>query len=86
MRKVIFSDEAEKWLCKADPYIASQVRDALKRLAQLDNPRSRGKALTGNLAGLWRYRVGGYRVICDIIDKESLIGVVKIDKRSDVYR
>ncbi|WP_278972279.1 type II toxin-antitoxin system RelE family toxin [Mobiluncus mulieris] len=86
MKKIVLSDEAEKWLRKADPYVASLIRDALKGIAQLDNPRSRGKALTGNLSGLWRYRVRDYRIICDITGEELLIGVVKIDKRSDVYR
>lgn len=86
MKKIVLSDEAEKWLRKADPYVASLIRDALKGIARLDNPRSRGKALTGNLSGLWRYRVRDYRIICDITGEELLIGVVKIDKRSDVYR
>lgn len=86
MKKIVLSDEAEKWLRKADPYVASLIRDALKSIARLDNPRSRGKALTGNLSGLWRYRVRDYRIIFDITDEELLIGVVKIDKRSDVYR
>ncbi|NMW63937.1 type II toxin-antitoxin system mRNA interferase toxin, RelE/StbE family [Mobiluncus mulieris] len=86
MKKIVLSDEAEKWLRKADPYVASLIRDTLKGIARLDNPRSRGKALTGNLSGLWRYRVRDYRIICDITDEELLIGVVKIDKRSDVYR
>ena len=39
-----------------------------ERVATLDDPRTTGKALTGALGGLWRYRVGDYRLVCDIQD------------------
>ncbi len=52
----------------------------------LKNPRSCGKALTGNKKGYWRYRVGDYRVICEIKDREIVILVIDIDHRSTVYK
>ena len=55
-------------------------------LANLDNPRQRGKALTGKFKGMWRYRVGNYRIICEIIDNELLIIAVEIGHRSNVYK
>ena len=58
----------------------------LEEIANLDDPRSRGKALTGNLAGLWRYRVGDYRVVCDIEDGVLVILVVDVAHRREVYR
>ena len=52
----------------------------------LEDPRSRGNALVENLKGFWRYRVGDYRVICNINDESLLITAVKIGHRRDVYR
>lgn len=51
----------------------------------LDNPRSRGKALVNNLKGLWRYRVGDWRIICDIVDEEIIINVLELGHRREIY-
>lgn len=64
---------------KLDKGVAARVFDELDEIAKLEDPRSRGKALTGNLAGVWRYRVGDYRILCDINDGRLVILVV--DKR-----
>ncbi len=45
-----------------------------------------GKGLTENKSGLWRYRVGDYRIVADIEDDVLLILVVDVDHRSRVYR
>ena len=59
----------------------------LSRLAQeTEDPRQRGKGLTANLTGLWRYRVGDYRVICDIQDGELVVLVLQVAHRSQAYR
>jgi mRNA interferase RelE/StbE len=55
-------------------------------LKNLDNPRQYGKALEGKFKGLWRYRVGNYRIICDIRDNELVIIAVEIGHRSKVYK
>ena len=57
-----------------------------ERVAPLDNPRLRGRTLSGRLAGLWRYRVGGYRVVCDIQGDALRVLVVDADRRDEVYR
>jgi mRNA interferase RelE/StbE len=49
------------------------------------DPRRFGKALKAELAGLWRYRVGNYRVLCQIRDKELLVLVVTVGHRKNVY-
>lgn len=54
-------------------------------LLQTEDSRQRGKALTANLAGLWRYRVGDYRVICQIEDDHPVVLVVGLSHRSEVY-
>lgn len=53
---------------------------------QTEDPRQRGKALTANLSGLWRYRVGDYRVICLIEDEQLVVLVVGVTHRSEAYR
>ena len=59
--KVILTKASKKQLKKLDSSISKRILDYLEQLELIDNPRSRGKALTSNLAGLWRYRVGDYR-------------------------
>jgi mRNA interferase RelE/StbE len=67
--------------------MARRILDFMdERVAILEDPRSKGKALVGPMGGLWRYRVGDFRVICDIQDKDVCVLVVKIGNRRDVYR
>ena len=51
-----------------------------------DNPRQWGKALTGTYTGLWRYRVGDYRLVCRLEDARLVVLVVKVAKRDTVYQ
>lgn len=57
----------------------------LDTVSQLDNPRSKRKALKGKLTGYWRYRVGNYRVICDIMDSQMLVLAIVLGHRRDIY-
>jgi mRNA interferase RelE/StbE len=45
-----------------------------------------GKALKGHFSGLWRYRVGDYRLVCQIRDRELLILVLRVGDRKDIYK
>ena len=65
---------------------AQRVLKALDELEGIEDPRSKGKALTGTLRGLWRYRVGDYRIICSIIDDELIIVAVEVGHRREIYR
>lgn len=56
------------------------------RVAELDDPRALGNVLTGPLEGLWRYRVGNCRVLCEIEDRVLRVLVVRIGHRREVYR
>ncbi|KAB7740025.1 type II toxin-antitoxin system RelE/ParE family toxin [Nostocoides sp. F2B08] len=76
---------AEKALKKLDKTQARRVRDALVRLGGMEDPASACKALGGPLTGLWRYRVGDYRVILDIRRSEVLIVAVDLGHRSEIY-
>jgi mRNA interferase RelE/StbE len=77
---------AAKALNKLDKPIRERIRRFLKSLAVADNPRSQGKALTGRYAGLWRYRIGDYRLICNIQDEKITILILSVGHRKDIYR
>ena len=82
-----YAESVQKPVSKLDPQTRKRIRSYLEnKIAKLDDVRSQGKALTGPLSGLWRYRVGDYRIICEIIDQRLVVLVVKIDHRSSVYR
>lgn len=73
-------------LRKLDRPTARRIVDYMdERIAGMSNPRSAGKALTGALGGLWRYRVGDFRVICEIQDGALRVLVVLLGNRREVY-
>ena len=80
------SKVADKSIRKLDKTVAARILDTLEEISQLDNPRSRGKAMTGNLAGLWRYRIGDYRAVCAIEDDTLVVLVVDVGHRKDIYK
>jgi len=81
------SDTAKRQLKKLDRSAAQTLLRYMHRLLlEAENPRQRGKALTANLAGLWRYRAGDYRLICDLQDGELVVLVLQIAHRSEAYR
>ena len=82
---IVFTEEAKKDLKKMNPTIAKMIIDALRDIGNLENPRSRGKALVGNKKGFWRYRIQNYKVLCRIKDNVMIIEVVKIGHRRNVY-
>jgi mRNA interferase RelE/StbE len=85
--RIDLTETATKQLSKLDKVEAKRITTFLRqRLATLDNPRSTGKALTGPLGDLWRYRVGDHRIICEIQDTVLRVLVVKIGNRRDVYK
>jgi len=82
-----YTGTAESQLRKLDKPVARRILDYMdERIAVLEDPRSTGKALSGPLGGLWRYRVGDCRVICEIQEGRVRILVVKIGNRREVYR
>ena len=56
-----------------------------ERVAANADPRRFGKGLKADLAGLWRHRVGDYRILCQFKDRELLVLVVAVGHRKDVY-
>jgi mRNA interferase RelE/StbE len=81
------AETAKKTLGRLDRTAAKRIRDFLRlRLAELENPRQLGKPLHGSLENYWSYRVGDYRILCDLQDNKLIVLVVDIGHRSDVYR
>lgn len=81
------SETAKRQLKKLDRTTAQSLLRYLNRLLlEVESPRQRGKGLTANLTGLWRYRVGDYRVICDIQDDELVVLVLQVSHRSKAYQ
>lgn len=83
--RIEFTRQAEKDLSHINKQDAQQILNYLEGLMELDNPRLRGKGLTSNLSGLWRYRVGSWRVLCKIEDGRMLVLVVQSGHRSKIY-
>ncbi len=85
--RIDYTQTALNQLRKLDKQSARRILDFLdERVVRRDNPRSTGKALTGPLGGLWRYRVGDFRVICEIQDGALRVLVVALGNRCEVYR
>ncbi|MDT3767254.1 type II toxin-antitoxin system RelE/ParE family toxin [Gleimia hominis] len=83
--RIRLSRTARVELAKLDRPIRARIVAKLEEIADGD-PRQSGKALTGNLAGLWRYRVGSYWIICQIQDQELVILGLQIGHRSTIYK
>lgn len=83
---VEFDDRARRELRKLDSKIQKKILRYLReRLAGSEDPRRFGKPLRRNLAGLWRYRIEDYRLICRFEDDRVVVLVLEIGHRSDVY-
>ena len=86
--RVEFSKGAQKDLTKLDaPGRGCVLRFLADRVQGSDDPRTLGEALKGPVVGrYWKYRVGDYRIICDIQDALLLVLVVRIGHRREIYR
>lgn len=81
-----YSDQAFKSLRKMDKQNARRIVDFMdRRIAVLDDPRQSGKPLNGELGEFWRYRVGDFRVLCEIRDDELVILAAIIGHRREIY-
>ena len=84
--KVAFTDRAIKQLKKLDKQTSALIIGWIeKNLEGCENPRIHGKGLTANRIGQWRYRIGDYRIICEIEEKEITILVLEIGHRKNIY-
>lgn len=83
-----FTEQADKAMSKLDAQMNRRIITFLEeRIANLDDPRSVGEALKGSRFGeFWKYRVGDWRIICDIQDDALVILALNIGNRREVYK
>ncbi|MBU2830836.1 MULTISPECIES: type II toxin-antitoxin system RelE family toxin [Acidithiobacillus] len=85
--RIEYAESVQKDVRKIDAQERKRIRDFIEvKVANLENPRSLGKPLSGGLSGLWRYRVGSFRIVANIEDRDVRILVVKIAHRKEAYR
>ena len=81
-----FDERALRELKKLDHQAQKDILAYLdERIAGRADPRRFGKGLRADLAGLWRYRVGAYRILCQIKDRELIVLVVSVGHRKNIY-
>jgi len=82
-----FSPEADRDFKKLDPQIQRKIIHFLRRLLEdQPSPRAVGEAMSATYKGYWRYRVGDYRIICELLDNKVFVVVVGIGHRREIYR
>lgn len=83
---VQYSKQAIKELKKLDKFTRQMIYSWIdKNLSDCEDPRQHGKALTANRKGQWRYRIGDYRLICDIQDDKLVILALTVGHRREIY-
>jgi mRNA interferase RelE/StbE len=84
--KINYTEVAAKQMKKMDKSVSKCIDDYLhSRVAKRTDPTSLGKALTNDKRGIWRYRVGDYRILCEIKNHELIVLVLRIGHRKQVY-
>lgn len=83
--RIVPTTEFTKEMRKLDPQIARRINKYLNEVKATKNPRGKGAALSKDLADFWKYRIGDYRVICEIKDTELIILALRAGHRSTVY-
>ena len=85
--KIEFEQDAIRQLNRLDRSVRRRIVEYLElRVVASGDPRHFGKPLRGEKTGLWSYRVGAYRAVCLLEDGRSVIAVVSVGHRRDVYR
>ena len=86
MYKIVFEEKLRKKFRRIDLSVMKRVIQYLEQDVLLKNPKSLGKTLIWDRKGCWRYRVGNYRIICKIKDKELVILVIDVGHRKGIYQ
>jgi mRNA interferase RelE/StbE len=84
--EVKFSQAAVRSLDKLDQTTKDMIFAWIfKNLISIQNPKELGLPLKGKLKGLWRYRIGKYRILAEINDRELVILVIDVGHRRNIY-
>ena len=84
MYKLYIDDKVVKDLRKIDKTWQTKIIANIK--TKLVKDPYLGKKLVGDLSPYYRYRVGDYRVLYEIVESKVVIIVVKIKHRKNVYK
>lgn len=84
MYELIPTPHFVKQFKKLDKFTQKQIKSYLENI--VDNPRAKGKMLTANRSGQWRYRIGSYRVIVNIQDEELIVLTLEVSRRKEIYK
>ena len=85
--KVRLEKSAQKSLKKMDKNDSKIIMAWIsKNLINCQDPYIHGKSLQGNLKEKWRYRIGNYRLICNIDDEKIVILILEACHRRDIYK
>jgi mRNA interferase RelE/StbE len=82
--QIEWDERARKELRSLDKGIQRRIFSYLRERTT-ENPRNFGKQLSGNMAGLWRYRIEDFRVICRLEDEKLTVVVVAVGHRKEIY-
>jgi len=84
--KILTTQKFDKAFSKLDKHTQKMIKSwIVKNLVDTENPRIHGKGLTANRSGQWRYRIGDYRLLCDIQDDQLIIVMINVGHRRDIY-
>ena len=83
--RVIYSDRADATIRKLDRQVAIRILKVMDRVAVLNDPRSIGEALHGDLRDTWKYRAGDWRIRCTIVDRMLIVEVIEVAHHSTGY-
>lgn len=86
--KVMYDKKALKTISKLDETAQKKIKKYITEVIEkLDNPRSQGKALVGKkYKGKWRYRVGDYRILAQILDEKIIVYIFDVGHRKEIYK
>ena len=82
--QIEWDDRARKELRSLDPSIQRRILTYLRERTT-ENPHSFGKELGGNKAGLWRYRLENFRIVCQLKEDKLVVFVIAVGHRKEIY-
>lgn len=84
--QILTTKKFDKAFSKLDKHTQKIIKSwIIKNLVNAEDPRTHGKGLTANRSGQWRYRIGDYRLLCDIQDDKLIIIMIDIGHRREIY-
>ena len=84
--KFISTIKFKEDLSKLDNSIKISILKYIKKLELSGNPKAYGKELSGNMVGLYRFRINNYRLITKIEEKKLIIYALGLGHRSKIYK